>query len=113
MVHEVAQIDVKPGLEDEFEAGVKQATPIFQRAKGCRGMSLHRSIENPRRFRLVPTAPRRRPTIRRAHRLRTRRRPQRRLRARQLLLRRGMPPEQLVLPVRAQAPVPQLVATLA
>ena len=53
MVQEIAQIDVKPGLEEQFEAGVKKATPIFQRAKGCRGMELQRSIENPRRFRLV------------------------------------------------------------
>ncbi|HTV36538.1 MAG TPA: antibiotic biosynthesis monooxygenase [Xanthobacteraceae bacterium] len=52
MVTEIAQIDVKPGMEAEFEAGVKKAAPIFQRAKGCSGMELRRSIEKPSRYRL-------------------------------------------------------------
>ncbi len=52
MITEIAQIDVKPGSEDEFESGVKQAAPIFQRAKGCHGMELRRSIEKPNRYRL-------------------------------------------------------------
>lgn len=52
MVLEIAQIDVKPGMEQEFEAAVKEAVPLFQRAKGCRGMELQRSIEKPSRFRL-------------------------------------------------------------
>jgi heme-degrading monooxygenase HmoA len=52
MILEIAQIDVKPGMESEFEAGVKSATPIFQRAKGCEGMALQRSIEKPARYRL-------------------------------------------------------------
>ncbi len=52
MITEIAQIDVKPGMEAEFEAGVNKATPIFQRAKGCRGMELNRSIEKPSRYRL-------------------------------------------------------------
>ena len=34
MITEIAQIDVKPGLEEELESGVKQAAPIFRRAKG-------------------------------------------------------------------------------
>ena len=34
MITEIAQIDVKPGTEAEFEKGVKQAVPIFKRAKG-------------------------------------------------------------------------------
>jgi quinol monooxygenase YgiN len=55
MVTEIAQIDVKPGLEDEFEAGVKKAVPIFQRAKGCHGMELRRSVEKPSRYRLLVT----------------------------------------------------------
>ena len=53
MILEVAQIDVKPGMEDEFEAGVSKAVPIFRRAKGCKGMELMRSIEHPSRYRLV------------------------------------------------------------
>jgi heme-degrading monooxygenase HmoA len=52
MVLEIAQIDVKPGSEDEFESGVRKAVPIFQRAKGCSGMELQRSIEKPTRYRL-------------------------------------------------------------
>jgi heme-degrading monooxygenase HmoA len=52
MVTEIALIDVKPGMEKEFEAGVGKAAPVFQRAKGCRGMALEKSIEKPSRYRL-------------------------------------------------------------
>ena len=52
MILEIAQIDVKPGLESEFEAGVAKAAPIFQRAKGCKGLTLQRSVEKPARYRL-------------------------------------------------------------
>lgn len=52
MITEIAQIDVKHGMESEFEAGVKNAAPIFKRAKGCHGLELERSIEKPNRYRL-------------------------------------------------------------
>ena len=52
MILEIAQIDVKPGLEAEFEAGVSKAASIFQRAKGCKAMELQRSVEKPNRYRL-------------------------------------------------------------
>jgi len=52
MILEIAQIDVKPGMEAEFEAGVTKATPVLQRAKGCTGLALQRSIEKPARYRL-------------------------------------------------------------
>jgi heme-degrading monooxygenase HmoA len=52
MILEIAQIDVKSGMEAEFEAGVKKATALFQRAKGCSEMELQRSIEKPNRYRL-------------------------------------------------------------
>jgi heme-degrading monooxygenase HmoA len=52
MILEIAQIDVKPGLETEFEAGVVRAAPLFQRAKGCHGLELQRSVEKPSRYRL-------------------------------------------------------------
>ena len=52
MILEIAQIDVKPGMENEFEQGVKKAEPIFKRAKGCSGMTLQRSHEQPNRYRL-------------------------------------------------------------
>jgi len=52
MILEIAQIDVKPGMENNFEAGVKSAGSLFKRAKGCSGMTLQRSHENPQRYRL-------------------------------------------------------------
>lgn len=53
MIFEIAQIDVKPGMETAFETGVKNAAPLFKRAKGCTGMALQRSHEKPQRYRLV------------------------------------------------------------
>jgi heme-degrading monooxygenase HmoA len=53
MILEIAQIDVKPGLEAEFESGVAQAVPLFRRAKGCTGVELKRSVEKKRRYRLL------------------------------------------------------------
>jgi heme-degrading monooxygenase HmoA len=52
MILEIAQIDVKPGMEAEFETGVKNAAPLFKRAKGCTGMALQKSHEKPQRYRL-------------------------------------------------------------
>ena len=53
MFLEIAQIEVKPGMEAEFEDGVRQAAPIFKRAKGCTGMELQRSVEHPTHYRLL------------------------------------------------------------
>lgn len=53
MILEIATIDIKDGLADEFEAAVSKATPIFRRAKGCRGVTLERSIESPLSYRLL------------------------------------------------------------
>ena len=52
MIMEIAQIEVKPGMEAEFESGVKNAAPLFKRAKGCTGMALQKSHEKPQRYRL-------------------------------------------------------------
>jgi quinol monooxygenase YgiN len=52
VILEIAQIDVKAGMEAQFEAKVAEATPLFRRAKGCRSMQLHRSSELPSRYRL-------------------------------------------------------------
>ena len=52
MFLEIAQIDVKSGMEAEFEAGVGKAGPLFLRAKGCEGFELQRSVEKPSRYRL-------------------------------------------------------------
>lgn len=53
MIWEIAQIEVKPGFEAEFEAAAAKAVPLFQRAKGCKGMQLQRSHEHTSRYRLV------------------------------------------------------------
>jgi heme-degrading monooxygenase HmoA len=53
MILEIAQIDVKNGMEQAFEAGVAKAAPLFQRAKGCVSMELQRSIEKQNRYRLM------------------------------------------------------------
>jgi len=53
MVLEIAQIDVKSGLETEFEAAVEKAVEIFKQAKGCRSMDVQRSIERPNRYRVM------------------------------------------------------------
>ncbi|MFS8037833.1 antibiotic biosynthesis monooxygenase family protein [Xanthobacter sp. AM11] len=55
MVYEVATIDIKEGSEAAFEAAVKEAAPYFQKSRGCRGLSLERSVETPTRYYLVVT----------------------------------------------------------
>jgi heme-degrading monooxygenase HmoA len=53
MITEIAQIDVRPGSEKDFEAAVAKARPLFLRAKGGKGFELHKSIEKPSRYRLM------------------------------------------------------------
>jgi len=53
VIYEIAEIDVKPGDEAAFEAGVAQAMPLFRAAKGCHSVQLHRSKENPTRYKLI------------------------------------------------------------
>jgi heme-degrading monooxygenase HmoA len=53
MVFEVATFDIKSGSEEDFEAGVAKASPIFARAKGYKSLRLERSIEKPSRYRLI------------------------------------------------------------
>ena len=52
MITEIAQIDVKPGSEKDFETAIAKAAPIFKRCKGWNGFELHRGIEKPSRYRL-------------------------------------------------------------
>ena len=52
MILEIAQIDVKPGMESEFEAGVQSAAPVFKRAKGCKSVTPAALHEMPSRYRL-------------------------------------------------------------
>jgi|SRR5271156_1959323 len=53
MVLEIAQIEIRPGSAVPFEAAVCQAAPKIAASKGCRGITLHRSVENPDRYRLL------------------------------------------------------------
>jgi heme-degrading monooxygenase HmoA len=53
MITEIAQIDIKPGSEQDFEAAIAQAQTIFRRCKGWKSFELHRSIEKPSRYRLL------------------------------------------------------------
>ena len=53
MITEIAQIDIKPGTEKDFEAAVGKARALFLRAKGGKGFELHKSIEKPLRYRLM------------------------------------------------------------
>ncbi len=53
MVTEIAQIEVKPGTEKDFEAAVAKARAAFGRSTGFHGFELHRSIEKPQRYRLM------------------------------------------------------------
>jgi heme-degrading monooxygenase HmoA len=53
MILESADILVKEGMEQEFERGVAQAVPLFQRARGCKSVQLQRGVENARAYRLL------------------------------------------------------------
>ncbi|MFG2545871.1 antibiotic biosynthesis monooxygenase family protein [Streptomyces sp. NPDC048594] len=53
MITEIAQIEVRPGQEQEFEDAVAKALPCFLAAEGCGGADLHRSVEHPSRYRLM------------------------------------------------------------
>lgn len=55
MIFEMAQFEIKPGTESAFEHGVAQAAPLFQRARGCQGVKLMRSIEQPSHYTLMVT----------------------------------------------------------
>ncbi len=50
MVTEFAEIEVKPGMEQEFVAGVAKSKAAFLRSAGCHGLHLVRSVENPLKF---------------------------------------------------------------
>jgi len=53
MILEIAQIDLKPGTEPDFEANIAKAAEIFRAAKGCRSFAVRRSVEKPQRYRLL------------------------------------------------------------
>lgn len=53
MITEHALLPVTPGQEDDFESAFAVARPIIARAKGCRSVSLSRSIESPSSYLLL------------------------------------------------------------
>ena len=53
MILEIAQIDIKAGMEAAFEDGIRRAAGIFRVAEGCRSFAVRRSIEKPQRYRLL------------------------------------------------------------
>ncbi|MFJ8795230.1 antibiotic biosynthesis monooxygenase family protein [Streptomyces sp. NPDC102462] len=53
MITEIAQIEIHPGHEQEFEEAVVKALPHFLAADGCDGVDLYRSVEHPSRYRLM------------------------------------------------------------
>jgi quinol monooxygenase YgiN len=53
VIHEIAEITVLPGHEADFEAAVAEAARHFHAARGCRSLTLNRSVEAPLTYRLV------------------------------------------------------------
>jgi len=52
MIKELAELDIKPGEELLFEAAAREAMKLFLASKGCQAFRLHRSIEQPSRYRM-------------------------------------------------------------
>lgn len=53
MILEIAKIEIKPGMEEEFERRAAIAVRLLKQARGCGSVDLRRSIENPSRYRLL------------------------------------------------------------
>jgi heme-degrading monooxygenase HmoA len=53
MITEMAELLIKAGTDQQFEAAVALAVPLFQRARGCRSMRVERGIEQPDCYLLV------------------------------------------------------------
>lgn len=52
MIKELAEIDIKPGCEQAFEDAAAIAKNLFLTSKGCIAFRLHRSMEQPSRYRM-------------------------------------------------------------
>ncbi len=52
MITEIAQIEIKPGTEKDYEAAIAKAVALPPPA-GFHGFELHRSIEKPQRYRFI------------------------------------------------------------
>jgi len=52
MIKELAEIDIRPGCEQAFEEAAAIAKNLFLMSKGCIAFRLHRSMEQPSRYRM-------------------------------------------------------------
>lgn len=52
MIRELAEIDIKAGHEQAFEEAAVIARGLFLASKGCLAFRLHRSMEQPSRYRM-------------------------------------------------------------
>jgi len=52
MITEIAQIEIKPGTEKNYEAAIAKAATLPP-VEGFHGFELHRSIEKPSRYRFI------------------------------------------------------------
>lgn len=53
MVLEVADIDVRPGAEEQFAAAYRGARDVLAGTPGCRSVRMTRGVESPSRFVLL------------------------------------------------------------
>jgi heme-degrading monooxygenase HmoA len=53
MILECALLDVRPGLEAEFEAAFLRARPLIEAQAGFGSLRLERGLENPSRYLLL------------------------------------------------------------
>ena len=53
MILEIVRLEIKPGLEEQFETNLAKAAPLFRRAKGCGGLAIRRSVEKPSQYWLL------------------------------------------------------------
>jgi len=53
MITEIAELTIKSDSHEAFLTAVKEAVPLFQRARGCKAMKLERVTERPDTYLLV------------------------------------------------------------
>lgn len=53
MILEVAELDVRPGLEADFELAFDQAREVIAQSPGFVSLDLRRSVEHPSRYLLL------------------------------------------------------------
>jgi heme-degrading monooxygenase HmoA len=53
MITEIGHLEIKPGSDKDFEAAAVKAGALLERAKGCIGFEMRRSIERPSRYHVL------------------------------------------------------------